>query len=95
MIKMLIRVNGDVYGEIPYQVDKKNVSEVINEIDFNPFDGGAAKEDKGSAFEFYKKLMNIFEKEKRDWGKKDVYLSFDEAAEVITTTFQSFNYNNY
>ena len=39
--------------------------------------------------------MNIFEKEKRDWGKKDVYLSFDEAAEVITTTFQSFNYNNY
>jgi hypothetical protein len=95
MIKMLIRINEGVYGEIPYQVDMNNISEIINEMDFNPFEEISSKGDKDSAFEFYKKLINIFKKEKRDWGKKDVYLSFDEVAEVINTMFQSFNSNNY
>lgn len=79
---LLIKIGNNEFDEIKYKVSKKNYCIMDSSNSFCD-----SNEVNDSSFESYTdyfiRLSNLLEVEDKDWGNKEVYLSFNEVIRLI------------
>lgn len=91
---MLIKTGKDRFEKITYDFEDENY-EIMNSVNYQDLFKFEQSYDNGSdkVSEFMDKLIKFIGAERSDWGKKEIYLSFDEIEYLVTSA--KFLYDRY
>lgn len=93
---MLIKVDKNEFNEIKFEMSENNYH-IMDTFNYeNNFYESEEDCDRsfGTDNDYYMRRINLIDVEKRDWGNKEVYLSFDEVIRFIESSKVLYDYKS-